>query len=475
MVRTESGPKLWRAAPITIIIPSIASIALFSATIFVLILPAFEQNSMTRKRELIQELTQTAWTALAEFEQRARNGELTIEEAQARSIEYVHSLRYGPDGKDYFWINDLHPRMIAHPYRSDLIGQDLSEYRDSHDKKLFLDFVQVALSDGAGFVDYMWQWKDDPERIVPKLSYVRLFEPWGWIIGTGIYIEDVREEISRMTQKLAVACLEILGFISLLLTYIIWQGMRSESRHRNTEEKIRQREAELAHLSRLGMMSELASGLAHELNQPLYAVLGCSEVTLRMLKSGSGDHKQIIETMEEVVSQAERAGDIIKSVRRFVRREAPERRNVRINDILREVAGLIEVEAKSKNVTMQIETADSEPAVMADDVQIAQVLLNLAQNGLEAMESTAPDNRVLLLKARATDNEEIELTVSDSGSGLPPKDAERVFEAFYTTKSSGLGIGLSLSRSIVEAHGGRLRATSNRGPGATFKFTLPTC
>ena len=474
-MRSKGELKPRHVAPLTIILPSIASIVLFSATIFVLVLPAFEKSSLTRRRELIRELTQTVWTTLAQYEQRRKAGELTLEQAQAHAVDYIHALRYGPDHKDYFWINDLHPRMIAHPYRPDLIGRDLSEYRDSNGKKLFLEFTRVARQNGAGFVDYMWQWKDDPTQIVPKVSHVRLFKPWGWIIGTGIYIEDVKQEIALMTRKLTVVCLEILGFVAILLTYIIWQGTRAETHRRLTEQKIRQREAELAHLSRLGMMSELASGLAHELNQPLYAVLGCSEVCLRMLKSDTGDRRQIIETMQEVISQAERAGDIIKSVRRFVRREAPERHKVKINDILNEVAGLIEVEAKRKNVTMRVEQAVTDPVVMADDVQIEQVLLNLAQNALEAMESTPRDQRAILLKAHAMDGQKIELSVSDNGVGLPTEKPEQVFEPFFSTKSSGLGIGLSLSRTIVEAHGGRLHAGPNHGRGTIFKFTLTAC
>ena len=140
----------------------------------------------------------------------------------------MQSLRYGDDGKDYFWISDMHPRMIVHPYRPELNGQDLSEYSDRAGKRLFVEFTRLVRADGAGYSEYLWQWKDDERRIVPKLSYVKGFEPWGWIIGTGIYLEDVRVQMSDITRRVIWMSLGFSVLIAGLLVYMTKQSLDLE-------------------------------------------------------------------------------------------------------------------------------------------------------------------------------------------------------------------------------------------------------
>ncbi|WP_373498356.1 response regulator [Desulfococcus sp.] len=220
--------KLSKSIPIRIGLPALLTLVLFMTAIFFIILPAMEESFMARKREMIRELTESAWSILATFESRERDGTLTRKNAQAQAIVQIRNLRYGPEKKDYFWINDMSPRMVMHPYRSDLDGQDVSGFQDPHGKRLFVAFVEEVRKQGAGYVDYMWQWKDDPSKIVPKLSYVKEFEPWQWIIGTGIYIDDVHAEIARIGKKLSTISAGILFVVSLLAFYIIRQTMLAE-------------------------------------------------------------------------------------------------------------------------------------------------------------------------------------------------------------------------------------------------------
>ncbi|MGD8971256.1 MAG: cache domain-containing protein, partial [Desulfobacterales bacterium] len=159
-----------------------------------------------------------------------------------RAVEELRRLRYGPESKDYFWINDMHPHLIMHPYRPDLEGKDISGFSDPSGKKLFVEFVKTVKNDGAGYVDYRWQWKDDPQRIVPKISYVKGFDPWDWIIGTGIYVEDVRAEIAAITRWLTAVCLTILLLIIALSGYVIWQSAGSQRRQRLADEALRESE-----------------------------------------------------------------------------------------------------------------------------------------------------------------------------------------------------------------------------------------
>jgi CBS domain-containing protein len=228
------------------VLPALLAIVLFSGVVFLYLLPSFSRVVMDQKRLMIRELTESAWNILARFEAEERAGHLSRTEAQQAAIEQVRSLHYGQQSKDYFWINDLHPRMIVHPYRPDLESTDLSDFADPHGKLIFVEMARVVAADGAGYVAYMWQWKDDPARIVPKLSYVKGFAPWGWIIGTGVYTQDVDAEVRTITERLQASALVILAVVSLLLYVLLrtsWQAERGRLRAmgavRSSEEKYR--------------------------------------------------------------------------------------------------------------------------------------------------------------------------------------------------------------------------------------------
>ena len=214
------------------------SVVLFVLMIHMVVLPTLKTQMLDRKREMIRELTNSAWGVLNTYEQKARSGDMSRKAAQQAAAGVVRDMRYGPGGKDYFWINDMQPRMIVHPYRPDLEGTDLSDYKDPNGKRLFVEFVRTVKTSGAGYVDYMWQWKDDPDQIVPKISYVREFKPWGWIVGTGIYVEDVNAEISRITKMLVYIYLAILAAMLGLSAAVVRNSLAREHRRALAEEKL---------------------------------------------------------------------------------------------------------------------------------------------------------------------------------------------------------------------------------------------
>ncbi len=227
-------------------LPAFLAIGLFSGVVFFFFIPSLNRAVMDQKRLMIRELTESSWNILARFEAEQRAGRLTLEEAQNAAVEQVRSLHYGQEGKDYFWISDLEPRMIVHPYRPDLEGTDLSRLADPHGKLIFVEMAEVVKRDGAGYVSYMWQWKDDPDRVVPKLSYVKGFSPWGWVIGTGVYTDDVDAEVAQVTGRLQAAALLILAIVSLLMTILLRASfqaergrMRTVAALRGSEEKYR--------------------------------------------------------------------------------------------------------------------------------------------------------------------------------------------------------------------------------------------
>ncbi len=246
-VGSELHPRPhFRFLLLKIVSPSVLTFALCLGLIFVVVLPAMKRVIIDRKKEMIRELTQTAWSELDGLHEQEKQGRLTREAAQQAAIVRIGRLRYGDDGKDYFWVCDMQPRMIMHPYRPELNGQDLTGYSDPAGKKLFVESARVVRESTDGYIEYLWQWKDDESRVVPKLSYVKGFAPWGWIVGTGVYMEDVRAEIGRITQRVWQVSLGISAAIALLLAYMARQGFglererwRAETALRASEEKYR--------------------------------------------------------------------------------------------------------------------------------------------------------------------------------------------------------------------------------------------
>ena len=223
---------------ISIVLPSILAIGLFILTIFVVILPSSERNIMEGKKEMISELTNSVCSLMEEYQQEALDNLIPPDSARALAVERVRRIRYGDEQKDYFWIIDKQPMMIMHPYRPELVGTDLNKYQDPDGKLLFVESVRTVEESGEGFIYYMWQWKDDSTRIVPKLSYVREFQSWNWIVGTGIYLEDVTLEIRSLKNRLLRVVLIITLVISILLAFMIRQSLGIERKKKAAEDAL---------------------------------------------------------------------------------------------------------------------------------------------------------------------------------------------------------------------------------------------
>jgi len=222
-----------------IALPIAASVALFSASIFLVHLPEVYDSLLNEKKAGLRNMAQMAWGMLEFHQARERRGELSRELAQELALGEIAGIRYGPDGKDYFWINDFHPRMLLHPYAPGLNGKDVSDYRDPTGKRLFTEMVQASAATGSAFVAYHWQWKDDSALVVPKVSFVKRFEPWGWIVGTGVYLDDIRKEAEAQARSLLLTSLGVLGLAALLSLLSIWQGVKAARTIRDSEATLR--------------------------------------------------------------------------------------------------------------------------------------------------------------------------------------------------------------------------------------------
>jgi PAS domain S-box-containing protein len=268
-----------------VVLPTFLAIALFAVAIFAVIMPAFERSLLERKREMIQELTRSAWSILAGYEQDERAGKLSRDQAQKLAAARIELLRYGREGKDYFWLQDMQPQIIMHPYRKDLNGQDVSEFVDARGVRIFVEFADLVRREQEGYIDYVWQWKDDPSHLAAKESYVKSFAPWGWIIGTGIYLEDVHEEIAAVKRRLVHTSLGISVIVALLLLYVMRHSLRIERRRSEAEEGLREsteRYRSLVEATTEGTLLAL-DGRCHYANPILLGMLGCSEQELALL------------------------------------------------------------------------------------------------------------------------------------------------------------------------------------------------
>ena len=240
---------------------------------------------------------------------------------------------------------------------------------------------------------------------------------------------------------------------------------------RSAAEALHQAQADLAHVSRVTTLGEMAASIAHEVDQPLSGVVINANACLRFLARATPDLDEVRDGLQAIARDGRRAGDVIARIRFLARGTVTEKERLDINDVIREVVTLAEGEARRTRARLRTELADDLPRVLGDPVQLQQVVLNLLLNGLDAMHPVmGPRELVIRTQREATDR--VRVAVQDSGSGIDPQMADRIFEAFYTTKRSGMGMGLSISRSIVEQHGGRLWAAPNDGPGTTFHFTL---
>lgn len=284
------------------------------------------------------------------------------------------------------------------------------------------------------------------------------------IIGVGRVVAGQRRDGSTFPMELSVAEVKssegrcFVGFI------------RDLTERQATEARLQDLQAELTHISRLTAMGEMASALAHELNQPLTAIANYLTGTKRLIDRGEIDTKVISGALDKASEQALRAGDIIRRLRAFVSPAESVRAVERVTKLVEEASALGLVGAKEKNVQVSFRIDPNADLVLADRVQVQQVLVNLIRNAVEAMEESP--RRELTIRSEGKGSGMVDISVSDTGAGIDPAMVKNLFQSFFTTKANGMGVGLSVCRTIVEAHGGRIWAEPRDGPGTVFHFTL---
>jgi PAS domain S-box-containing protein len=242
---------------------------------------------------------------------------------------------------------------------------------------------------------------------------------------------------------------------------------------KQAEEKLHEAQAELAHVARVTALGELAASIAHEVNQPLAAVVAHAAACRRWLDRDPPNLEEARGTVQSIIKDGNRAGEVIQHVRALVNKNVGQKTPLDINEVVNDVITLLHYELASHRISLRMELAPALCPVLGDRIQLQQVILNLVINGIEAMQPVTDRRRELVIRTHQDEAGQILIEIRDCGTGLAAGNASRLFEAFFTTKSDGMGMGLSICRSIVESHGGRLSAFRNGGPGATFQFSLP--
>jgi C4-dicarboxylate-specific signal transduction histidine kinase len=259
------------------------------------------------------------------------------------------------------------------------------------------------------------------------------------------------------------------------ITFVIlaFASVASLFERQRAEEALRQAQANLAHVSRVMTLGELTASISHEVNQPLAAVVTNGQICLRLLALETPRPDDMRAAVERIVRDANRASEVIQRIRALAKRSEPQMVSLDINDVIREAILLVQREVISHGASLRTELASALPHVLGDRVQLQQVIINLLMNGVEAMAPITDRPREIVIRSQQQDAGQVHVAVQDSGIGIDSATAEQLFSAFFTTKPSGMGMGLSISRSIIRAHGGRLWASPNAEHGAAFQFTVP--
>jgi len=317
------------------------------------------------------------------------------------------------------------------------------------------------------------------QRIHPE-DRARLAEAFERAIGDGAELELVfrivlpdgaTKYIRKIGHPVYAAVGEIVEFVGTDMD--ITERKRAEAEVREGERRYRAVEMELAHANRVATMGQLSASIAHEVNQPIAAAITNAHSALRWLGARPPDLEEVRQALGRIVRDGNRAGDVIGRIRDLIRKAPPRKDGLEINEAILEVIALTRGEVVKNGVSVQTQLAEGLPLIQGDRVQLQQVILNLIVNAVEAMSGVGEGSRELLISTGKAKSDGVLVAVRDSGPGLAPASLERLFGAFYTTKPGGLGMGLSICRSIIEAHGGRLWATANVPQGAVFQFTVP--
>jgi PAS domain S-box-containing protein len=399
------------------------------------------KNELERRgHERIADLTNANEKLIAEIEQR-KLAEDSLRRSEERfrllieDVEEYAIFSLDPSGHVTSW--NAGAEHIMGYLADEIMGSDFSNFYPLEDKQQGKPelALQTAAAEGR-FDEEGWRVRNDGTRRWASVVLTALRDPQQRLIG-----------FSKITRDL--------------------------TERKRSEERLQATQAQLSHMARVTTMGEFAASIAHEVNQPLSAAITNGDACLRWLGANPPNLDRARTSINGIVEAVNRASEVIQRVRALMKKAPPHKAPLNVNEVVGEVSGLLLGELVRNDVSLQMDLAPDLPAVVGDRVQMQQVILNLISNGIEAMKPVTQRPKELLIRSSSEANGRVLVSVSDSGTGFGPELAEHLFQTFFTTKQEGMGLGLSISRTIIEAHGGRLWATPNIAHGATFQFSLP--
>ncbi|MCP5159373.1 MAG: PAS domain-containing protein [Gammaproteobacteria bacterium] len=368
--------------------------------------------------------------------------EIALRDSEERFRQLAEHIR------EVFWVYGIvEERMIyISPAYEEIWGRSVANF---HERPF--DWLEAVHPDDRSRIQVAHVAKSQSGHLEEEYRIVRPDGAVRWIWDRGFPVRDETGHVYRIA------------------------GLAEDITARKlADDQLRRQQAELARTSRLSLAVELASNLAHELNQPLAAIVAYTQACLTLLRQGKTDPREITTTFEEVVNQSLRAGEIIRHLRELVRRHTTVQTVIDLNTVIHAVISYAQLELRQAKLDLKLELAEPLPRVLADDLQIQLVVLYLLRNAIEAMQETDGGPHQLAIQTALLNANVVLVTIRDTGHGFSGEIADRLFQPFFTTKPGGMGLGLSVSRSIIEAQGGQLWATPNPDRGVSFHFTLPT-